>query len=144
MPLPALQSLQLRVDGGTAWLSFHHGKANEMGKAELAEIAALTAWLGEQRGEAGAAAGRRGELVGVGPALGEHGHRLAAPDQLRDAEPKVPPAAQEDLGGRALGAAVPAFHRMDGDTVTDGLAVDLRAGNRLREGIAGARFDGVL
>jgi len=50
MPLPALQSLQLRVDGGTAWLSFHHGKANEMGRAELAEIAALAAWLGEQRG----------------------------------------------------------------------------------------------
>ena len=80
--------------------------------------------LGEQRREAGAAAGRSAELIGVGPALGEHGHRFAPPDQLRAAEPKVPPAAQEDLGGRALGAAVPAFHRMDAPAVADGAVAE--------------------
>ena len=80
--------------------------------------------LGEQRGEAGAAAGRRGELIGIGPALGEHGHCFPSPDQLRAAEPKVPPAAQEDFRGRTLGAAVPAFHRMNAPAVTDGAAAE--------------------
>ena len=91
--------------------------------------------LGEQGREAGAAAGRRAELVGIGPALSEHGHRLTPPDQLRAAEPKVPPAAQENFRGCALGAAVPAFHRMNAPAVAHGaVAEHERLGQRRARG----------
>lgn len=43
--LPNLVSLQLRVDGPLAFLTFDHGKANEMGSQELADIEALCTFL---------------------------------------------------------------------------------------------------
>lgn len=45
MNLPELHSLKLRVDGAVAHLSFEHGKANEMGRAELRDFRALAEWL---------------------------------------------------------------------------------------------------
>lgn len=40
-----LQTLHLRVDGTTAHLRLDHGKANEMGRAQIADWEALCAWL---------------------------------------------------------------------------------------------------
>ncbi len=42
---PTLSSLHLTVDGAVARLELNHGKANEMGSAQLADFAALTEWL---------------------------------------------------------------------------------------------------
>ncbi len=42
---PSLSTLHLTVDGAVARLELNHGKANEMGSAQLAELAELTAWL---------------------------------------------------------------------------------------------------
>ncbi|HMV67897.1 MAG TPA: enoyl-CoA hydratase/isomerase family protein, partial [Myxococcota bacterium] len=44
---PDLQRLHLTVDGSTAWLRLDHGKANEMGSEELAELDRLVGWLHE-------------------------------------------------------------------------------------------------
>ncbi len=95
--------------------------------------------LGEQGREPRAAAGRRAELVGVGPALGLHGHGLASPDQLGAAEPEVPPAAEENLGGGAVGAAVPALHRMDAPAVADGPTAERERLGERRAGGGGER-----
>jgi enoyl-CoA hydratase/carnithine racemase len=43
------QSLHLSVEGHVALLEFNHGKANEMGSAELAELEQLVRWLRENR-----------------------------------------------------------------------------------------------
>lgn len=43
--LPTLTSLHLRADDGVAWLTFDHGKANEMGSEQLRDLEALCAWL---------------------------------------------------------------------------------------------------
>lgn len=45
--LPELTSLHLTTEGPVAWLRFDHGKANEIGTAELADIQRVTAWLSE-------------------------------------------------------------------------------------------------
>lgn len=45
MSLPTLRSLKLDVDGALARLTFDHGKANEMGRTELADLEALVEWL---------------------------------------------------------------------------------------------------
>lgn len=46
MPEPRLESLHLEIDpANTAWLTFNHGKANEIGSVELGDIERLTAWL---------------------------------------------------------------------------------------------------
>lgn len=43
--LPTLESLHLRVEGPVAFVLFDHGKANEMGSAQLRDIERLCAWL---------------------------------------------------------------------------------------------------
>ena len=84
------------------------------------------------------------QLIHVRPTIRAHGHGFGAADQLGAARAEALPAAFHLLRDAAGGGTVPAFHRVDGDTVTDGLPVDLRAADWLREGIAGAGFDGVL
>ncbi len=41
----AFGQLKLRVEDGVAWLSLDHGKANEMGRAEVLAFDALSGWL---------------------------------------------------------------------------------------------------
>jgi enoyl-CoA hydratase/carnithine racemase len=41
------ETLHLTVDGAVATLRFEHGKANEIGSAQLRELERLAAWLGE-------------------------------------------------------------------------------------------------
>ena len=84
------------------------------------------------------------QLVHVRATIGAHGHGLGTADQLRTARAEALPASLHLLGDAASRGAVPAFHRVDGDTVTDGLAVDLRAADWLREGITSTGFNGVL
>ena len=98
----------------------------------------------DEFGDAGAVLLVEDELVHVRPPVGAHGHGLGAADQLGAARAEALPASLHLLGDAAGGRAVPAFHRMDGDAVADGLAVDLRAGDRLRQRVAGPGFDGVL
>jgi enoyl-CoA hydratase/carnithine racemase len=43
--IPDVGQLKLSVEGGVAWLEFDHGKANEMGRGEIAAIEHLCAWL---------------------------------------------------------------------------------------------------
>ncbi len=64
------------------------------------------------------------ELVGVGPALIGDGGRLAAPDQLGTACAEPPPPAEQDVGGPAVGARIPAFHRMDAPAVAERAAAE--------------------
>lgn len=45
--LPTLATLHLAVDGPVAHLTLDHGKANEMGRAQLDDLATLCAWLEE-------------------------------------------------------------------------------------------------
>jgi enoyl-CoA hydratase/carnithine racemase len=45
MAHPALESLLLGIDGDVATLAFNHGKANEMGSAELRDIERICAFL---------------------------------------------------------------------------------------------------
>jgi len=45
MNLPAFESLRVLVDGDTARMTFDHGKANEMGSAELRDLEALCSVL---------------------------------------------------------------------------------------------------
>ncbi len=42
---PPLQSLKLSVEGDIAWIFLDHGKANEMGTAEVADFSSLAEWL---------------------------------------------------------------------------------------------------
>jgi enoyl-CoA hydratase/carnithine racemase len=42
---PTLSTLKLAVDGPVARLEIDHGKANEMGRAQLDDLVALTTWL---------------------------------------------------------------------------------------------------
>ena len=95
-------------------------------------------------GDAGAVLLVDDELVHVRPPVGAHGHGLGAADQLSAARAEALPASLHLFGDPAGRGAVPAFHRVDGDTVADGLAVDLGVLDRLREGIAGAGFDSVF
>ena len=71
----------------------------------------------QERGKAIASAGGPTELVGIGSALGQHRHRLASPDQLGTALPKMPPAAQKRISRPAVSGGIPAFHRMDAPAV---------------------------
>jgi len=84
------------------------------------------------------------QLVHVRPAVGPDGHGLGAADEFGTARAEALPAPLHLLGGAAGGRAVPALHRMNRDAVADGLAVDLGAGDRLGERVAGAGLDGVL
>ena len=84
------------------------------------------------------------QLVHVRATIGAHGHGLGTADQLRTARAEALPASLHLLGDAASRGAVPAFHWVDGDTVTDGLTVDLRPHDRLREGVAGTGFNVVL
>lgn len=43
---PTLSSLHLTVDGPLARVELNHGKANEMGRAQLEDVARLVEWLG--------------------------------------------------------------------------------------------------
>src|SRR5690606_35617470 len=70
------------------------------------------------------------ELIGVGPAVGGDGERLASPDDLAAALAEVPPAAQRVLAGSTVGGAVPALHRVHTPAVADGNPADCQ---RLRE-----------
>lgn len=45
LPIPKLSTLHLAVDGPTARLHLNHGKANEMGRAQIEDWEALCAWL---------------------------------------------------------------------------------------------------
>jgi len=63
------------------------------------------------------------QLVGIGPAVVAHRHRLPAPDQLRAARAEPAPAPQRQLARAAIRGPVPAFHRQDRETVAgDGAA----------------------
>ena len=64
------------------------------------------------------------QLVRLGPAVGAHGHGLAAPDQLGPARAEAPPAPQRPLAGPAVGFGVPALHRQDAEAVADGASAD--------------------
>ena len=64
------------------------------------------------------------ELIGVGTPIGTDGHGFGAADELGAARTEALPATFH-LGRRSARCrAVPAFHRMDGDTVADTLTVD--------------------
>ena len=81
------------------------------------------------------------QLLGIIPPVLADGDGLAAPDQLgaRSAEAEPPPESQ--LGGRAVGIAVPALHRQDREPVADRPAID---DHRLRQGGVGAVGDVVV
>jgi len=84
------------------------------------------------------------ELVSVGPTIGADGHGFGPADELGAARPEALPAPLH-LGRRtARRGAVPAFHRMDGDTVTDTLTVNQHAFDGMGEGVAVTSFNGVL
>ncbi len=74
---------------------------------------------GQQIGQAVAVARRGERLIGIRPAVGLHGGRFAAPDQLGAAQAEVPPAAQRVRRRRAIAVGVPAFHRMDAPAIAD-------------------------
>jgi enoyl-CoA hydratase/carnithine racemase len=44
-PLPDLAHLRVAVEGRVLFLEFHHGRANEMGRAQVLEIEAIEAWM---------------------------------------------------------------------------------------------------
>ena len=66
------------------------------------------------------------ELLGIGAAVGAHRTSLAAPQQLGAGQAEAPPATFGILGRAAVALAVPAFHRMNGKTMTDGHAVEFK------------------
>ena len=76
------------------------------------------------------------ELAGAAPALGADGDRLGAEDQLGAAQAPALPAPPGEVGGPAVGRAVPALHGQDGEAVADGAAVQRE---RLGERRVGAR-----
>ena len=69
------------------------------------------------------------ELVRVGTPLGNHRHRLAAPDQFRAAQPEPPPAPASQVARAAVPIPVPSLHRVDREPVAR-LAAE--QGERLR------------
>ena len=85
--------------------------------------------LVEQRGQAAAVRLRGERLIGIGPPVGPHGRRFAAPNQFRPAEAEIPPPPQHMLRRRAVAIGVPAFHRMDAPAIAD-----LKPGHRNRRG----------
>ena len=78
------------------------------------------------------------ELVRVRAAVGPHGHRLRAANQLRAALAEALPAPTHFVAQATGRRAVPALHRVERDAVADGLAVDGDVRHRLGErGIPG-------
>ena len=66
-----------------------------------------------------------GKLIWVGPPVGLHGERFAAPDHLASGKTEVFPSPQRMFAGKAFGGAVPAFHRLDGPAIADRYAADV-------------------
>ena len=73
------------------------------------------------------------ELLGIGAAVGAHGASLAAPQELGAGKTEAPPAAFGVLGRAAVALAIPAFHRLNRQTMADGHSVEFerRAERRL-------------
>ena len=65
------------------------------------------------------AGGPDAQLPRVGPTVGRHRHRLAAPDQLGAALAEALPAAPDEVGRPAVVGAVPPLHRQDRPPVAD-------------------------
>src|SRR5262249_1025331 len=59
------------------------------------------------------------KLIRICATVMQHGNRFAAPDQLRATSPKIPPAPHRQLGWTTVRGAVPAFHRMNRETVSN-------------------------
>ena len=84
-----------------------------------------------QPGDVGQRLLEHDELTGAAPALGADGDRLGAEDELGAAQAPALPAAPREVGGTAVGGAVPALHRQDGEAVADRAAVQVeRLGER--------------
>ena len=74
------------------------------------------------------------ELLGIGAAVGAHGAGLAAPQQFGAGKTEAPPTAFGVLGRATIALAIPAFHRLNRQTMADGHAVEFerRTERRLR------------
>src|SRR5579872_5703277 len=74
---------------------------------------------GAHAGEAAARVRRDDDLIGIGTAGVIDGGGFAAPDELGAALAEALPAADGVVAGIAVGRAVPAFHGIYGDAITD-------------------------
>src|ERR1043166_2974020 len=66
------------------------------------------------------------ELIGVGASVMAHRYCFATPDQLRTARAEATPTAKRQLSRPSIRRSVPAFHRLDGETIAQNKAIDLQ------------------
>jgi hypothetical protein len=72
-------------------------------------------------------------LIGIRAAFLTHGDGFPAPNQFGATLTEVAPAAPGQIARPAVGRAVPAFHRQDGEAIADAHAAGLeRRGERRR------------
>src|SRR5438093_7790510 len=76
------------------------------------------------------------QLIGVGASVMAHCHCFATPDQLRTARAEAPPTSKRQLSRASIRCPVPAFHRLDRETIAQDKVIDLQ-GLRERGSITG-------
>src|SRR5215831_7132902 len=91
--------------------------------------------LAEMR-EAGTGALINEKLIRIRASIVTDSDCLSTPDQLRPAEAEIAPALKGEIAGASVRSPVPAFHRLDGEAVSDLEAAGSKrpAERRLRSG----------
>jgi hypothetical protein len=79
---------------------------------------------GSESGKAGKILAIDDELVGIGAAIGPNSHGFSAVNELRAALAEALPPAHNVVGNASARGPVPPFHRLNGVTVSDLLAVN--------------------